>query len=196
MKQEQLQQTYQELEQLSQVHIDPATELGPRYLLDKLWECRRNQDRLQMLTATIHRETSGLKKAARSLKAQVAILKRAGPDRAVDLFEAEKSLRAAEDALDDLSALEKVMGVARYNLRVTDQDIRLATRLYEAQTRLGGHIPPPPDEQPVAGVPQVFGQSPAKIYPKLVESDAGRWDPQGVKAESPVEDFYRAMEGL
>ena len=160
MKLEQLQQIYQELEQLSQVHIDPAAELGPTYLLNKLWECRRNQDRLQSLTATVHREMSAMKKAVRSQKAQVALLKRAGPGRELDLYAAETAHRQSEDALDDLQAMEKVLGVARYNLRVTDSDIRLATRLYEAQTRLGANIPPPPDETPVAGVPPIFEEAP------------------------------------
>jgi len=183
MTQDRVQEIYQEIGTLGSIPLDPSPELGPSYLLGKLQECRRQQDRTQTLMVETHRALSAAKQAKRILIGK-RHLYRGQAEKAEERYRVEQELETAENRVDEVQALERVLSVVRGNLKATDSDIRLAARLLDTQLRLG-QIMPPHRDQPVAS-PLA---EPARPLPQVEDQTK----PAAVGQD---EAFYRSMEGL
>lgn len=129
---------YKELETM-RVPLDHSSIRGTTYLLERLQECRRYQDRLLTLTSEVEQALAGAKRLVRATKAALSI---------AGLSAQAPSLRAssheAQDTLDDLRGLERSLNYARQNMKTTDSDIRLASGLVDLQFKLGEVRPPEP----------------------------------------------------
>lgn len=148
MTPERMAEIYGELEQMK-VPLDHSANRGPTYLLEKLQECRRHQDRLLTITAEVERELARAKRETRAWKTALQIA--GASDQAPN---ARKKSHAAQDMLDDLRGLERSLHYARHNMKVTDSDIRLSAGLVDLQFKLG-EVRPPEDVPPtVAPAPQ------------------------------------------
>jgi hypothetical protein len=129
---------YRELETM-RVPLDHSSIRGTTYLLEKLQECRRYQDRLLTLTSEVEQALAGAKRMVRATKAALSI---AGLSAQAPHLRAQS--HEAQDALDDLRGLATSLNYARQNMKVTDSDIRLASGLVDLQFKLGEVRPPEP----------------------------------------------------
>lgn len=155
---------YRELETM-RVPLDHSSIRGTTYLLEKLQECRRYQDRLLTLTSEVEQALAGAKRLVRATKAALSI---------AGLSAQAPSLRAssheAQDTLDDLRGLERSLNYARQNMKTTDSDIRLASGLVDLQFKLGEVRPPEPTVE-ATPTPQPATQTVTEIpLPDVVTS--------------------------
>jgi hypothetical protein len=137
---------YERLQALQSVDIDHALERGKDYLVERLMDCRRRQDEVGQLAVRVKRALFAAKIARRAAWAAAKLSSRPG-----DLVTHQQ----AEDAYDEMKALEESVGVCRSTLRVTDSDIRLAATLLGMQIVLGQPGTPVESEtvQPVVQTP-------------------------------------------
>lgn len=177
MTPERMTEIYRELEGVK-VPLDHSSVRGATYLLEKLQECRRHQDRLLTLTSEVERELAAAKREARAWKTALSV---AGVSAQVP--DLRKRWHAAQDALDDLRGLERSLNYARHNMKTTDSDIRLASGLVDLQFKIGEVRPPeredppviqtaptiePPTDVPTVAVETAFAEDPRPAHPAEV----------------------------
>lgn len=137
MTSQRISEIYQELEGM-RVLLDHSGHRGATYLLEKLQECRRYQDRLLTLTAEVERALSSAKRKVRACKTALAVAGLAAEHRSA--LHAE--LAQAQDLLDELRGVQASLNYARQNMRIADSDVRLASGLVDLQHKLGEVRPP------------------------------------------------------
>lgn len=137
---------YDRLQYLQSVDIDHALERGKDYLVERLMDCRRRQDEVGQLAVRVKRALFTAKIARRAAIAASKL-----SNRPSDLVLHQH----AEDAYDEMKALEESVGVCRTTLRAADSDIRLAATLLGMQIVLGQPGTPVESDTvvPVVGAP-------------------------------------------
>lgn len=130
---------YAELDTLA-VTLEQRPELGSVYLLERLMECRRKQDRISEILVLINRELSVTRCAARTLRASIDVI---GRSKDTILLRAE--LQPYVDDEDTLKYLLASVRLRRENLRATSSDIRVMVNVVD-QLRKLGEVQPPPEK--------------------------------------------------
>jgi hypothetical protein len=152
---------------------------GATYLLEKLQDCRRHQDRLLTLTSEVERELATAKREARAWKTALSV---AGAS--AQLPDLRKKWHAAQDGLDDLRGLERSLNYARHNMKTTDSDIRLASGLVDLQFKIGEVRPPADEPAPAPPAPQT---SPTIVPPEVPSVTAETAFASDPRPANPVE---------
>jgi len=146
MKTEEIERVYTRLHELQSVDIDHALERGRDYLIERLMDCRRRQDEAGQIAVRVKRGVFVAKVARRNALAAYRLSKTLADDTVY---------REAENAWDEMRALEESVSVCRATLRAADSDIRLAAGLLGMQILLGNPSSAPASDTapPVVDVP-------------------------------------------
>jgi hypothetical protein len=153
-------EVYLRLRDLQVIDMDHAVERGPSYLLERLKQCRRQQDEVLTLSVEIKRATSKAKIASRMAKSAMAWTDQRDASRKQAL---KDEYETALSDFDELRTLEEVAAISRMNLRTADSDIRLGAQLLEQQIKLGVITTPPAGETSMS-TPLSTGEIAASAY--------------------------------
>lgn len=180
MTKDERQAIYQEIEGLSIRLETQAPEMGPRYYMERMQDCRRAQDRVVDLCVRVNREMSRARMDLRA--AQAGVTMAADTATMIEFRDAANRLEAEEM---DLRLLYKSLEVRRGNLRGMAQDIRTITKLMDDQRGLGS----------VAPAEEAGEERPSSLAPRPQRANRGRTRVPG-PAAPPVEVLLQEITPL